>query len=94
MVRIFFLFPAFVAHNNSTRDFTYSANPVDPFRFGCRDCECFALANSVITVRLVGFIPDRGTPSKGLFLPMLPAKEKREIAIIVKFHNGKKGLKK
>ena len=33
-------------------------------------CICwafFALANSVITVLLVGFIVERGTPNKGLF---------------------------
>lgn len=42
------------------------------WRTECSACEFLALASRLITVRLVGFIPERGTPSSGRFLPRPP----------------------
>lgn len=47
--------------------------PVSGFRIVCSAWEFLARANNVITVRLVGFMLERGTPSRGRFLVKFPA---------------------
>lgn len=67
---------------------TYSAKVVAVgavcigFLTACNACEFLALANSVITVRLVGFILLRGTPSSGRLRVKFPAKSKHFTQLI------------
>lgn len=47
------------------------------FRTACKACEFLALASKVITVRLVGFMLERGTPSSGRLRAKPPAEKEK-----------------
>lgn len=50
----------------------YTYSPDEVVLAPCRDCAVLARAKSVITVRLVGFIPVLGAPKSGRLRAILP----------------------